>query len=101
MEYRPSTNITNLYIHTNIYRAHTQKQDWKRRLRDEDKKENKLVKNNEIYYICVGKNTMETHQKLVQKHRIRRIRARTCSGGWLDYVKCNTYRGKIPRQKIH
>jgi hypothetical protein len=30
------------------------KGDWQRRLREEEKKERKIVNNNEIYHICVG-----------------------------------------------
>jgi hypothetical protein len=96
VEYRPSTNTTNLYIHTHIYRTHTQKQDWKRRLRDKDKKESKLVKNNEIYHICIETKHYGNTPQTVQKHRIR---ARTCMEGGYIMLSATHIEVKYQRKK--
>jgi hypothetical protein len=49
------------YIHVNICITFTQKWDWSRRLSEEEKKERKIMNNNEIHHICVGTRYNKTH----------------------------------------
>jgi hypothetical protein len=50
------------YIYVELYTC-IQKWDWEVRLREEEKKKTKIMSNNEIYHICVGKRHRETHWK--------------------------------------
>jgi hypothetical protein len=48
------------HIHVNVCRACIQKWDWKRKPREEEKKERKIAKDNETHLIHVGTRHKET-----------------------------------------
>jgi hypothetical protein len=72
VEYRPNANTAILYIHRIICRTCTQRWDWKRKSREEEKKERKTVNKYAVQHICTGTRTQGNALKTVKQYRIGR-----------------------------
>jgi hypothetical protein len=88
--------LKNTYTHAR--RACIQKWDWSRRWREE-KKDRKLLNDNEIHHICVGTRHKETLKMLNNTWEGQKGEEVQWRG--LDWLKHNTFTDQIPRQKSH